>query len=277
MEMTRELEAPRETSFNLRKEAFNQLQVILNDYLEQYPHVSINGLSKRCRVSEPTLRRIKKGQLKTLPSVTTLVEILSYFSKEKDVQEVIKTYGGPLGKYLELKAPQVETGVKIEVSEELTQQLKDPVKYLIFKLTCNQVGVSTDKVVELFGRYGERQISALVQEKLIELREGRYHSTLDYFALSNEVFVEHFKSVADFIKVNKHADATPKYSPVFSNYSSGLTKQAYSEVLKVYRTAFKKMAHIITRKENHGPIPAFILGAVDTLDHRCADEFPDQN
>ncbi len=254
------------------QEAFAQLQEILTSYLDSRPHMSLNGLAKRCSVSEPTLRRIKKGQLKTLPEVSTIIDLLMYISQEKNARKIPELFSGPLADYLLSKVPQIEAMVEIEVSESLTQSLQDPVKYLIYKLAVNSEGVTIDKVVEMFGSYGEKQIQELLQEKLIELKDGAYHGLVQSFCLSNDVFVKHFKATADFIKPEKLANSPRNLSPLFANYSTGLNKKAYSDVLKIQRQAMKKIIKVLVDKSSEGPIPAFYLAAIDTLDHNSADE-----
>lgn len=258
--------------FSIRA-AFLQLQGIMEHYLATYPNVSLNGLAKRCAVSEPTLRRIRKGQTKTLPSVTTIIEILSYILKEDEMDKLIPMVGGPLAKYLKDKTSQLNARADLVVSEELTQTLKDPIKYLVFKLTVHTPGVQLEKVVELFGSYGEKQLLQLEKEGLVIRNENNFKAKIDYFALSNEVFVDHFKTTADFIKPHKHASAAKAYSPIFSNYSSSINRKGYSEVVKIQRAANRKIAALLADPKYQGSIPTFALNAVDTLDNICADEF----
>lgn len=257
--------------------ASNQLQAILIAYLDSRPHISLNGLSKRCAVSEPTLRRIRKGQLKTLPSVYNIMEILRYVSQKEEAKDILKHFGGPLEKYLDSKFPQINSIEKIEVSEHLTRALKDPVKYLIYKLSVNSEGVSLEKVIELFGSYGEKQLQAMMQERLVEKRGENYFGTVEYFALSGDVFIEHFKSTADFIKVNKVANSKKNHSPHFANSSTGLNKKGYSEILRIQRAALKKIRKVMSEKKFLGKIPTFYLSAIDTIDLKSADEFPEDN
>ena len=254
--------------------AFVHLQKILLDYLESRPNLSLNGLAKRCAVSEPSLRRIKKGQLKTLPEITTIADLLCYISQEPDARKIADHFPGPIADHLHACAYQLDALVEIEVSQSLTQMLKDPVKYLVYKLSVNSEGVSMDKVVELFGSYGEKQIIALVQDDLVEEKNNRYFGKIQYFALANDVFVEHFKSTADFIKPHKHANAARSHSPLFVNYSTGLSKKAYNEILRIQRSALKKVLKVITDKNSAGHIPTFYLAALDTIDQKSADEFP---
>lgn len=250
-----------------------QLQTVLNEFLHDHPQLTINGLSKRCAVSEPTLRRIRNGQIKTLPSVTTVIDILSYISKEKSIVNLIEKYPGPIAEFLKEKVPQTNNKNKPEYSELLNKTLKDPVKYLIYKLAANDTGISPDKVSELFGRYGESQLEDLVALNLLEQRGSTYHAKIENFVLSHDLFVGHFKMVADFIKPHKLMTAPKSHSPLFANYSASLNKKAYSTILGIQRAAFKKIINVLVDKNSSGNIPTFILGAIDTLDSRSADEF----
>lgn len=254
---------------------FLQLRNLLSAYMSKHPHLSLNGLSKRSGVSEPTLRRIKKGQLKTLPNVSTTFELLTYLTGEKECQKIVAHLPPELGEYLSEKAPQIDNKRRFEFSESLTQSLKDPVKYVIYKLAAGDAGVTLDKVVDLFGSYGETQLLSLVSENLLVNTQGVYRGKVEFFSLSHDVFVEHFKTMADFIKPHKHANARKEFAPVFSNYSASVSKKTYSEIIKIQRQATKKIHKLLTDTQNSGSVPVFILGAVDTIDSLCADEYPD--
>ncbi len=267
-------EEPHKNDLGKFRDVFLHLQQILTDYLKKHPHITTAGMSKRCAISEPTLRRIRSGQVKTLPSVTTIVELLVYISKEDSAQKLLATYPGPLAEYLKDKLVQFEFRNEIKYSEPLSRALKDPIKYLIYKLAAMPKGVAPQRITELFGNYGETQVKNLLEEDLLFIEKGRLHGKIKNYALSNDDFIEHFKSTANFIKPHKHAMAAKQYSPIFSNYSNGLSKKAYSEILKIQRAANKKIIAILNDKNAEGAIPTFILNAVDTLDKYCADEYP---
>ena len=198
------------------------------------------------------------------------------FLKQKKADAILQAFPGPIAEYLRDKVAQIDQLKEFQYSTQLTQSLKDPVKYLIFKLAAMPVGVTFEKVLDLFGSYGETQLQTLINEGLIELSSrGVYLSKIEHFFLSNEVFVDHFKTTADFIKPHKHATAAKSFSPIFSNFSSSINKKAYAEILKVQRAANKKITAILSDKNSVGEIPAFFLNAVDTLDKNCADEYPD--
>ncbi len=256
------------------RDVFLQLQSILIDHLKKHPNLTTAGISKRCAISEPTLRRIRSGQVKTLPSVTTIVELLVYISKEDSALKLLHRYPGPLAEYLKDKLVQFECWKEIRYSKDLSQALKDPIKYLIYKLAAMPEGVASKRVLELFGSYGENSVRTLADDGLLAFTDGRFHALEKSYSLSHDDFVEHFKTTANFIKPHKHAMSARQYSPIFSNYSNGLSKKAYSEVLKIQRAANKKILAILNDKSCEGFIPTFVLNAVDTIDQLCADEYP---
>ena len=258
------------------RDVFLQLQTVLIEYLKKHPHLTTAGISKRCAISEPTLRRIRSGQVKTLPSVTTIVELLVYISKESSATKLLERYPGPLAEYLKDKLVQFESWKEIKYSKDLSRALKDPIKYLIYKLAAMPEGVASQRVIELFGNYGENLVKSLADEGLLALKQGRFHALEKSYSLSHDDFVEHFKTTANFIKPHKHAMSAKQYSPIFSNYSNGLNKKAYSEILKIQRIANKKILAILNDKSCEGSIPTFVLNAVDTIDLFCADEYPER-
>ena len=254
--------------------AFRHLQDILNQHLADHPRLSINSLAQRCSVSEPTLRRIKNGQLKTLPSISTIMDLLTFLSGQSNTSEILKIYSGPVADFLREKIEFIDSIQDFEYSDTLAKSLRDPVKYMVFKLTCSDSGVRTDKVTELFGEYGKTQLNILTREGFVIDHGTHFKSTIEKFSLPNDMFVEHFKTVANFIKPNKHATAAKSHSPIFANFSNSIHKQAYAEILKVQRAATRRIGQILFDKSSSGEIPTFFLTAVDTIDSICADEFP---
>ncbi len=255
---------------------FDQLQTLLLDYLESHPHLSLNGLSKRCGVSEPTLRRIRHGQVKTLPNISTIFTFLTYAFQEKEVERLIVLVGAPLSDFLQEKASHLKSFKKIEYSEDLTEILRDPVKYVIYKIAAGGHGLCAEKIVDLFGSHGERQLQSLVTSGWIYKENELYFVKTPNFSLSFDVFVEHFKVMADFIKPEKHANAQSDYAPFFISQSCSVNKEAYKEIRRIYKKAMQKASEVINDPKSYGPIPTFVLSAVDTMDTYSADELTQQ-
>ena len=62
----------------------------MEGYFRSYPHMSINGLSKRAQVGATTLRRILSLSLKGNPNPKTVLNLMSVLTKNKDIEVIIK-------------------------------------------------------------------------------------------------------------------------------------------------------------------------------------------
>ncbi len=270
---------PKASSSSFEEERREQGEVLaflrseLEKYLDRNQQLSLNSLSKRCSISEPTLRRIYKGKIKTVPNVTTIFNLLSYLYGTDDVKILLTLVPSSVSDFFNQKMGFLDELNQATYSDDLTESLSDPVKYLIFKIASNDAGITETKLLDLFGQHGKKQVMSLINEGLIELKDGVYYGLKGNFLLSNDVFVDHFKAVADFIKPHKHAQANPKYSPIFSNFSVSLNKTAYSKIVNLQRRTNKKIVEMMKSEESKGEIPAFFLNAIDTLDEKIADEF----
>lgn len=101
----------------------DQLQDSILSYLNRNKNISLNGLAKRCAVSEPTLRRIKNGQIKTLPTLTTIVDLLCSLNKVDKIPALVEIYQGtPIGDFLAEHFSVLASG---NFSYEFNQELDD--------------------------------------------------------------------------------------------------------------------------------------------------------
>ncbi len=248
----------------------DQLSEIVNEYLKSNPRMSLNGLSKRCQVSEPTIRRIAKKQIKTLPNISTVLDLLTTISRKQNIKEVVDLYPGPVAEMIRDALPLVDEQ-ESEYSHALNQHLKDPLKYLIFKLSLNSKGVRREKIKSLFGEHGVSELDALVHIGAIHKKGGRYFSQYKSFTGSFENFVEQFRATAGFIKVNK-TQGRSSLNPMFVNASESITPEAYKEITKIQRAALRKISQVARDEKNKGDVPMFFLCALDTLDSAAAFE-----
>ncbi len=260
---------------DIRKDLLCYLQKELRSFIAKNSHLTLNSLSKKVSVSEPSLRRLYKGQIKTLPTMTTILSLLSFINGTDDIKKLLQSLPVEMGKFLESKINYVREIDQLSYSEDLSLRLKDPLDYLIFKLSSHEAGLKEEQLTELFGFLGLERVKQLEKDGLVKWDENRWRSLKGNFSLSHELFVDHFKSVASFIKPHKHSSAPNSLSPIFSNFSVSLNKQAYSKLLNVQRQANKKIIEIMTSESSKGEIPTFFLNAIDTLDTKSADEFLD--
>jgi hypothetical protein len=246
------------------------LQGALQDYLNQKTSRSLNGLSKRCTVSEPTLRRILKGQIKTLPTSTTILDILTNITGEKNTSQIAKLFPGPIAEYLQSTLPQSED-CHTEYSSELNEELKDPVKYIIYKLSSNSRGLSVKKLNELFGRHGQVSAENLLKKDYLSFSENTYFSKVKNFTMNQENFVSNFKLIADYIKTQNPMVKTNLHA-LLANYSESVSVEAYKEIVSLQKKTLQKIRNIMSSDDSKGPIPLFFLLALDTLDPQPVHE-----
>lgn len=241
-----------------------ELQRILRAYLEAHPRLSLNALSKKCAVSEPTLRRILKGQIKTLPTTTTILDILTSISGQTRSSKIAELYPGPLAEYLKAILPQTQD-CDTEYIADLNSELENPTKYLIFKLSANTSGLTAERLLELFGSFGQTQAQHLVAKGYLQKDHNVYRSTIQHFTANQKNFIANFKCVADFINTeNQSLQKSPR--SLRANYSESLSPEAYKSILQIQEKALKKIRTLMTREESKGTIPVFLLSAVDTFE-----------
>lgn len=247
----------------------SELQKLIKGHLSEHRNLSLNALSKRCRVSEPTLRRIVSGKIKTNPTLNTIVDILSSLSKETNITKLIELYPGPLADSLKENFGAVIGPEKYnyEYSEMLNRELDDPKRYLIFKLASNSSGVTRSKVRELFGELGDRKCDDLINLDLLhenwENNQRILKAKVEGFYLHNDLFKQNFKALADFI------DTSPQLGEqknLFYNLSESVNEQALRDILNIQRQALKRIVKILNDEKSRGELPVFVLNAIDQID-----------
>ncbi len=247
------------------------LQGILQNYLNEKPTRSLNGLSKKCTVSEPTLRRILKGQIKTLPTATTILDILTTLSGEKNTALIANAFPGSIAEYLESIIPQAQE-FGTEYDSELNAELKDPVKYIIYKLAANSSGLRHAKLSELFGRHGLNQAEILIQKGYLQNDNNILVTKVKDFTINQESFVNNFKLVADYIKTQNPIAKTNLHS-LLANYSESVTPEAFKDIVSLQKRTLQKIRKIMSNVDSKGSIPLFLLLAIDTLDPQPAHDY----
>jgi hypothetical protein len=253
-----------------------QLRDIVERYLEQHPRLSTNGLSRKCQVSEPTLRRLISGQTKGAPRLNTVLSLLTYLSGKTKIRDIAHTYGGAVESFLLENVTAIDYEDQ-EFSNEINEELKDPVRYLIFKLALNASGVHPKKIEELFGAHGITQAEHLLDKGFIYIdTKGFVKTKIETYRASFDDFVKNFKSVANYIKPDKLKVKDP-LNPYFLNKSDSINSETYQQIRKILKKTQEKIDRLVAEPEAKGEIPFFLLSALDTLDTLSARDLEDQN
>lgn len=242
-------------------EEIRELSHILNSYLEQREHLSLNSLAKNMNIAETTLRRIKNSELKRLPKNETILKVLSYIYKSSDLYELRSNLNPTsLGAYLSEEFLLSDSNQKHSV-QIIDESVSDQISYLVFKLASNSCGTTKDEVKRMFGELGIKSLEALELDGLVRDSDGTIHSKISTFKVSNKYFVRNFKAVSDFIKVDSPGD-NPN---LFYNLSESVNLDAFKKIHKAQKNALKEITSIMNQETSRGDIPLFILSAVDTL------------
>lgn len=253
---------------NEQETLIGELRKVVIRHLESNPRLSVNALSKRSNVSEATLRRIVKDQIKTEPCPDTVLEVLIAITKEQKISELAKMFPGIIADKLKAAFGFQTHTSNYQYVPELEQELNDEISYLVYKIAANTNGVSIEQIKSSFGIIGLERLEKLIEKKLIEFKDGQYHAIYKSFSMSNQVFIRNFKSVAQFINISKNRDLSQN---LFYNLSESISREAYQEVLKIQKQALKKISQIINDEKNKGDIPFFHLTAVDRFDHKASE------
>ncbi len=260
-------------AFRLQPEdLLNDLSKLVVSYLEKKPHLSLMALSQRCDVSEPTLRRIKSRNFKSLPTPGTVLKFLTYISQETAVEKLIEKHPGPIAHFLKDQFPDSEKH-KRSFDDQLHQVFESDTNYLVYKLCCQTTGVSMARVKRVFGDYGHIALRELQQSDFIKKKGNRYYAeTKRWLSLPPERLPAAMKALLSFVKYQSSPD-DPLLTPIQANYSAGVSVEAYREVTRLQRECLKKIRDVLGDQSSQGDIPLFLLLAIDTLDSKM----PNQN
>ncbi len=244
----------------------DHLQQILVQYLERNPYASLSSIGRRSGVSEPTLRRIKAGQIKTAPTTSTVIKLLTYISGETSLKTITDLYRGPISDFLKENLPQIDQ-TAIEYDQELNEQLKDNTKYLIYKLAANSSGTHRAQVETLLGQAGLLVLDEMVENGLLTVENNKYKSHKKTYALDPNLFKEKFRFMSHFVSTGENSAGASNPS-VHVNYSNSVNPAAYRKICKIQKNALAKIRGVMESPDAQGEIPLFCLVAIDEVSNK---------
>lgn len=246
---------------NVSIEISDQLREMLVEYLERYPHLSLNAFAKRAGVSGTTLRRVANSS--TMPSPHTVLNIVSYICKEKRISKLLTIVDGPVGDLLESCFKKyIFDDERYEYDLDLNELLQDRNYYFIYKMASNIKGVTLKEVIHLMGNIGKTAIMELVKVGVIEeATKGIFHAINKDFSLDLSVARKHLPDLVKFYKPEKVDEG----KNLFYSLSESVSDEAIKVIKDIQREAVKKIHTIISDKENHGENHFFVVSLSDTM------------
>jgi transcriptional regulator with XRE-family HTH domain len=240
----------------------SELSLLIEEYLLQNANVSINALAMRMGIAETTLRRIRGGLSKRLPNSENLLKIVFYIFKSRDLYVVRDLLPTALKEHFISVYLLFESGESNPVIEIDNSIIDNQITYLVLKLASNHSGVKRDEVLRLFGELGLRSIEKLILVEIVIEEEGTFKTNLNSFRLPDNSFINNFKSVADFIKIDPEKRVGPN---IYHNLSESLNLDGLVRLQNIQKKAVQEMTTILNDTKFKGELPVFSLVAVDTI------------
>ena len=119
-----------------------ELKNCMEDYFNNYPNMSINGLSKRAQVGATTLRRILSLSLKGNPNPKTVLNLMSVLTKKKDIELIIEVSPPLTKKYLN------ESFESYLINQSSENKNADPQSFYALSESLNEDGINKIKSIQ---------------------------------------------------------------------------------------------------------------------------------
>lgn len=243
-------------------ELIASLQNLVAAYLAKNPSLTINALASRCNVPVTTLRRLTSGQQKNEIAPHSVLNLVSYILREKNLVTLLTKLEPSVAEFLKKHFGNFIFSSESRVySSNLNEELKDQTRYLIYKLAANHNGTDLMTIVDNFGSHGKKKADELMSKNLLVEREGRLHAAEKNFSLDITVAASHLPGLVGFYKPHTMAEG----KNTFFSMSESLSEEAIQEIKQLQRECVKKMSAIMNDEKNFGDIPYFTINLAETM------------
>lgn len=240
----------------------NQLKDMVDGYFGSYPNVSINGLAKKSGVGATTIRRIINGSLKGDPAPHTVLNLVSSIKKETNLANIILRTNGAIRILLEDSFGSFVAELEsYKYDPNLNQELTDPIKYIIYKLSSNRIGTSKTTILNMFGFLGEEHLNELIKKGLLFTEDGRIHAKEKNFSIDINLAVKHTPFLLNFYKPEEIKEG----HNLFYSLSESLSIEGIKKIKEIQKAAIKEIHTIMNSPYFEGEIPYFSFFCMDTL------------
>lgn len=245
------------------KDLIQELKEMIDSYMTRNPQLTLNALAQRSNVPVTSLRRLVAGQQKNEIAPHSVLNIVSYIMREKNLASIIEKTEPAISDFLRKHFGNFvfATGGKHTYDCNLNVELKDETKYLIYKLAANHNGTDLMTIVENFGAHGKKKADEMMNDGLLKEEEGRLHAREKNFSLDLSIAAQHLPALVQFYKPATIAQGR---NSMFS-MSESLCMDAISEIKKIQKECVMKMHAIMNNPESFGDIPYFTINLSETM------------
>jgi hypothetical protein len=242
-----------------------QLREMTTMFLNSHSSLTINALAQRSGVAPTTLRRLLQDDSRNEIAPHTVLSLVSYLLREKNISIILKKATGPVGELLKKSFSQFifeSEKVPHKLDNDLNEVFKDKLKYLIYKLAANVKGSNIDEIKNNFGLHGLNKLDELISDGwIIANKDESIHAKEKNFTVDLAQAQELTHVLVDQYKVN---DVEKGYN-LFYSLSEGLNAQGIQAVKKIEIEAVKKVFEVMNNKEFIGSIPYFSIFMSDVI------------
>ncbi len=232
-------------------------------YMARNSQLTLNSLATRSNVPVTTLRRLMSGQQKNEIAPHSVLNIVSYIMREKNLSAIIEKAEPAISDFLRKHFGNFvfATGGKHSYDCDLNVELKDETKYLIYKLAANHSGTDFMTIAENFGAHGKKKADEMMKDGLLLETEGRLHAREKNFSLDLSIAAQHLPALVQFYKPATIAQGR---NSMFS-MSESLCTDAIAEIKKIQKECVMKMHAIMNNPDSFGDIPYFTINLSETM------------
>ncbi len=243
-------------------ELLQSLQDMIAAYLGKNPQLTLNALAQRSNVPVTSLRRLMSGQQKNEIAPHSVLNLVSYILREKNLKLLLSKVDACVAEFLHRHFGNfIFSSETRSYNPELNVELRDETKYLIYKLAANHNGTDLRSVVENFGSHGKKRAEEMLAAGLLQESDGRLHAREKNFSLDVQIAASHLPALVRFYKPQTMALGRNS----FFSLSEALTFDAIKEIKLLQRECVKKISEIMNKPESLGPIPYFTINLSETM------------
>lgn len=238
------------------------LNMMISSYMSKNPQLTLNALASRSNIPVTSLRRLVNNQQKNEIAPHSVLNLVSYIMREKNLAVLIEKVEPAISDFLKKHFGNfIFASQKNTYNVDLNIELRDQTKYLIYKLAANHNGTDLMTVAENFGSFGTKKVEEMKANGLLIQVGDRIHAKEKNFSLDISIAATHLPALVQFYKPMSMQQGL---NTMFS-MSESLTSEAIKEIKALQRECVMKMNAIMNKPENLGSIPYFTLNLAETM------------
>jgi hypothetical protein len=243
-------------------ELIQTLQTMIASYMSKNSQLTLNALAQRSNVPVTSLRRLVSGQQKNEIAPHSVLNLVSYILREKNLSLILEKVEYPIAEFLKKHFGNfIFVGKTNTYDVDLNIELRDQTKYLIYKLAANHNGIDFMTIVDNFGSHGKRKADEMRSSGLLQEIDQRLHAKDKNFSLDLAVAADHLPVLVQYYKPDSIAHGR---NSMFS-MSESLTFEAIQQIKALQKECVLKMNAIMNDAKNLGTIPYFTLNLAETM------------